>query len=163
MAALKSSTLDHLDPDGFEVYVQWLYKDRIPHYTGDADDRVLRLLKAHVVGETLEDTEFLFNVRKEIVEVALEARDQTRISYAVIDFAYQKTHTPCLLRRFMCDLYAVMGSARSLEDHGNVSRLFLIDMAKSFINKSGPDGNPDVRGMMADEGYIELENEEQKI
>lgn len=157
---LKSSTLEQLDPDGFEVYVQWLYSNGIPEYNGDADDRVLRLLTAHIVGETLGDNAFLYAVRNEIVEVAIEARDQTGLSYAVIDFTYKHTHGPGTLRSMMCDLYALTGTQGTLKDVGNVSRLFLIDMAESFMKKSGPVGNPDIRGMLAGEGYIELENDE---
>jgi hypothetical protein len=159
---LKSSTLDQLDPDGFDVYVQWFYSDRIPQYNGDADDRVLRLLKAHIVGETLNDAGFINAVRTEIAEIALEARSQTGISYTVIDFTYKHTHEPCRLRSFMCDLYALAGRPGFLKDVGNVSRLFLIDMVESFMNKSGLDGNPDVWGMLADAGHIELEGDEDK-
>lgn len=163
MADLKTSTLDHLDPDGFEVYVQWLYSQQVLHYTGTADDRVVRLLKAHIVGSTLEDTEFLHAVRNEIVEIAIGAQAQAGITYAAIDFVYENTREPCALRRFTVDLYALTGSPESLKDAGKVSRLFLIDMVQSLIKKSKSGGEKDVWGMMAAEGHIEIEDEDDQV
>jgi hypothetical protein len=48
-------TLDEeLDPDGFDVYVQWLYTRSIPNYEKDIQQaRCIRLIKAHIVGESL--------------------------------------------------------------------------------------------------------------
>ena len=56
---LNSSTLENLDPDGFEVYVQWLHSSQILDYASEmTDEGVVRLLKAHMVGTTLADTDF---------------------------------------------------------------------------------------------------------
>jgi hypothetical protein len=58
---LEDLTLDELDPDGFDVYVQWLYTRNIPSYKYDTQEgRIccIRLIKAHVVGESLQDNEF---------------------------------------------------------------------------------------------------------
>ncbi|KAF3047678.1 hypothetical protein E8E12_011339 [Didymella heteroderae] len=120
LSDLRTSTLDQLDPDGFEVYVQWLYSNQIPQYNRAADDRVVRLLKAHIVGVAIEDTDFLHAVRCETIETAIKARSQARITYAVVDFTYKNTNGPCPLRRFICDLYALPGCPESLKDSGNV-------------------------------------------
>lgn len=156
---MKSSTLKNLDPDGFEVYVQWLYSSQIPdHASETVDESVLRLLKAHIVGNTIADSGFLRAVRIKIAEIAIAARKQTGMSYAAIEFVYQNTHEPCAIRKFMVDLYIVTGAQEVLKDHGNVSRLFLIDMAESYMQRSQPRrGDADIWGMLADEGHIELE------
>ena len=152
LPAVNTSAFDQLDPDGFEVYVQWLYSQQIPSYKADEarGARCVRLLKAHLVGDTLEDTEFIHAVRNDIVESAMEGG----LSYDTIDFAYQHTHKPCALRRFLVDLYALTGDARSLKE-GNVSKLFLIDMAQSFMNKSKPEvEGENIWTMLAGEGHI---------
>lgn len=64
-------TFEQLDPEGFEVYMQWLYSYNIPEYTGTADDHCLCMLRAHLVGSTLEDEDFLLVVRNKIVEIAV--------------------------------------------------------------------------------------------
>ncbi|KAJ4987295.1 ring finger domain containing protein [Stagonosporopsis vannaccii] len=151
--------LDQLDPEGFEVYVQWLYSRRVPSYAvGTTDDCCVRMLKAHLVGSALTDGAFLLAVRNRIVEVAVEGG----LGYAVVDFAYKNTHEPCALRRFLVDLYALTGSMDSLKD-GNISHLFLIDMAQSFMDKSRqPAEGETVWTRLAAEGHIEVEDENEQ-
>lgn len=117
-------TFEQLDPEGFEVYMQWLYSYNIPEYTGTADDHCLCMLRAHLVGSTLEDEDFLLVVRNKIVEIAVKHG----LNYSAIAFTYNNTHEPCALRRFLVDLYALTGSKEDLKN-GDVSHLFLIDMA----------------------------------
>ncbi|KAJ4359416.1 hypothetical protein N0V95_002163 [Ascochyta clinopodiicola] len=147
-----SSTFDQLDPEGFEVYVQWLYSRRIPSYDADTDAnaRCMRMLKAHLLGNTLRDQDFLLAVRNEIVEAAMEAG----LGYNTVDFVYKNTQKPCSLRKFIVDLYALTGDAQLLKE-GNVSHLFLIDMAQSFMRKSKnfAEGE-DVWSMLVAEGHI---------
>ncbi|KAF9701047.1 hypothetical protein EKO04_000471 [Ascochyta lentis] len=150
---MRSSTLDQLDPEGFEVYVQWLYSHQIPSYGSDKDAnaRCIRMLKAHLLGNTIKDNDFLLAVRNEIVETAVEAG----LEYSAIDFAYKNTLKPCSLRQFLVDLYALTGDAQSLKE-GNVSHLFLIDMVQSFIGKSrNLSEGADVWSMLVAEGHIE--------
>ena len=132
--------------------MQWLYSQQIPSYKADNTDsaRGVRLLKAHVVGETLEDSAFVDTIRNEIVQSAIESG----LGYNVIDFLYQYTHKPCALRRFLVDLYALTGDAQYLIT-GNVSKLFLIDMATSFMSKSKPVAKEEnVWTMLAAAGHI---------
>ncbi|UPX19578.1 uncharacterized protein EKO05_0009837 [Ascochyta rabiei] len=149
---MHSSTFDQLDPEGFEVYVQWLYSQQIPSYDADIDAnaRCIRMLKAHLLGNTVRDQDFLLAVRNEIIETAVEAG----LGYNAIDYAYKTTRKPCSLRRFLVDLYALTGDAQSLKE-GNVSHLFLIDLAQSFMEKSKnfAEGK-DVWSMLVAEGHI---------
>ena len=80
------------------------------------------------------------------------------MTYTAIEFVYQNTHEPCDIRRFMVDLYIVIGACESLKDHGNVSRLFLIDMAETYMQRSEPRrGDADIWGLLEDERHIEPE------
>jgi hypothetical protein len=162
LSDLKTATFDHLDPDGFEVYVQYLYSGEVPKYNGSVDDCIVRLLKAHFVGVAVEDVDFLHAVRRETIRVAIEAaHNESKITYTAVDFAYKNTHGPCPLRRFMCDLYSLTGDGDSLKEVGNVSRLFLFDMVNSFMEKSKPKGEvDDMWGMMAVEGHVDLDDDE---
>lgn len=148
--------LDQLDPDGFEVYLQWLYSHKVPDFAvGSTVDRCMRMLKAHLVGSALKDEEFMLAVRNSIVVIAVEGG----LDYNVVGFAYKNTHEPCALRRFLIDLYTLTGSMDSLRD-GNVSHLFLIDMAQSFMEKrKQPAEGETVWTRLAAEGHIELEGE----
>ena len=145
-------TFDQLDPEGFDVYMQWLYSYGISEYAADtADERCVRMLKAHLVGDILGDDDFLFAVRKEMVQIAAKSG----LDYNVVAFAYNNTHEPCALRRFLVDLYALTGSMDQLKE-GNVSHLFLVDMAQSFMAKSKePGGEEYVRAQLAGEGHFE--------
>ena len=108
------------------------------------------MLRAHLASSALEDTDFLLAVRGEIVEISVECG----LSYDTIGFAYKNTHEPCALRRFLVDLYALTGSMESLRE-GNVSRLFLIDMAQSFMEKSKQHAEgEDVWSRLAAKGHI---------
>lgn len=124
---------DQLDPAGFEVYIQWLYSYDIPEYTGTADDRCIRMLRAHLVGNALDDEEFLLVVRNKIVTIA----EDSGLSFSTVAFAYNNNHKPYALRRLLVDLYALTGSQEQLME-GGVSHLFLLDMAQSFMKKSTP-------------------------
>lgn len=145
-------TFDQLDPEGFDVYIQWLYSYGISDYATDtADDRCVRMLKAHLVGNIIDDNDFLVAVRDELVKIAAKSG----LSYSVIAFAYNNTHEPCALRRFLVDLYALTGSMDQLKE-GNISHLFLVDMAQSFMAKSKePGGEEYVRAQVAGEGHFE--------
>lgn len=143
---------DQLDPEGFDVYIQWLYSYGILDYATDtADDRCVRMLKAHLVGNIIDDNDFLVAVRDELVKIAAKSG----LSYNVIAFAYNNTHEPCALRRFLVDLYALTESMDQLKE-GNISHLFLVDMAQSFMVKSKePGGEEYVRAQVAGEGHFE--------
>ena len=145
-------TFDQLDPEGFDVYIQWLYSYGISDYATDtADDRCVRMLKAHLVGNIIDDNDFLVAVRDELVKIAAKSG----LSYKVVAFAYNNTHEPCALRRFLVDLYTLTGSMDQLKE-GNISHLFLIDMAQSFMVKSKePGGEEYVRAQVAGEGHFE--------
>ncbi|KAF3004976.1 hypothetical protein E8E13_008124 [Curvularia kusanoi] len=145
-------TFDQLDPEGFEVYIQWLYLYEISDHAADtADGHCVRLIKAYLVGDILSDSEFLLVVRNEIVETAVE----NGLSYSAIAFTYNNTHEPCALRRFLVDLYTLTGSMEQLKG-GHVSHLFLVDMAQSFMVKSKEAvGKEYIRAQLAGEGRFE--------
>ncbi|CBX98025.1 hypothetical protein LEMA_P094340.1 [Plenodomus lingam JN3] len=107
---LQHATLHDLDADGFDVYIQWLYTSRIPSYKTKEEDGAadcIRLIKAHLVGEKLQDKGFQIAVRKQIVQESLDKSQG--ISSASVTYAYCKTRGSCLIRKFLIDLYAATG------------------------------------------------------
>ncbi|OSS46511.1 hypothetical protein B5807_08662 [Epicoccum nigrum] len=93
------------------------------------------MLRAHLVGDILKDNDFLLAVRNEMAKIAA----RSGLNYNVVAFAYNNTHEPCALRRFLIDLYALTGS-----------------MGQSFMVKSKkPGGEEYVRAQLAGEGHFE--------
>ncbi|KAG9202149.1 hypothetical protein G6514_004586 [Epicoccum nigrum] len=109
------------------------------------------MLKSHLIGDILKDNDFLLAVRNEMAKIAA----RSGLNYNVVAFAYNNTHEPCALRRFLVDLYALTESMGQLKE-GNISYLFLVDMAQSFMVKSKkPGGEEYVRAQLAGEGHLE--------
>jgi hypothetical protein len=155
---LKAAKLDELDADGFDVYIQWLYGRSIPTYVVDTQDdraRCIRLIKAHIVGEFLQDVDFQQAVRSEIIEDSLE---NNGMDSAPIVFAYKETSGSCALREFLVDLYALRGDMEWFKDTA-LPRSVLIDLAQSLLAKIKPPKDYDVWSCMAAAGHIEQETE----
>lgn len=118
-----------LDRVAYRAYihaVQCLYSHRIPNYVIDtASARCMRMLKAYLLGDTLEDNGFVLGVRREIVDTASEGG----LRYEAINFAYKNTQAMCT-RRFLVDLYTLTGNAQWLKEE-RISTLFLVDMSQS--------------------------------
>jgi hypothetical protein len=151
---LEDMTLDELDPDGFDVYVQWLYTRTIPIYEKDIrDGRTIRLIKAHIVGEALHDTGFQQAVRNEIIDDSLE-KEESSMQLDALLFAYKKTDGPCALRRFLIDLYTLLGDD---DWFLTAPRVVLVDLAKSLLDKVKLQDGEDVWSFMAAAGHIEPE------
>lgn len=135
--------------------------ETVLQYNGNNDDRVVRLLKAHIFGSNPKYTDFAHALRCKIVEIAIEM--QASITYATIYFAFRNTHEPCLLRRFVYNFYALIRCPESLEDPVQVSRLISVDTANSFIKKSKPSSKTDnAKSMTASESYVQPSDNEVK-
>jgi hypothetical protein len=147
-------TLDEeLDPDGIDVYVQWLYTRSIPSYEKDIQQaRCIRLIKAHIVGESLQDTGFQQAIHNEIIEDSLEK--ESGMSLEALVLAYKRTDGPCALRRFLIDLYTLQGND---DWFLNAPRVVLVDLAKSLLEKVKLQDGEDVWSFMAAAGHIEQE------
>ncbi|KAB2102583.1 hypothetical protein AG0111_0g9091 [Alternaria gaisen] len=150
-----TTSLDDMDADGFDVYVQWLYGCTIPVYEaakGDHELRCFRLILAHEVGETLGDIEFLQVVRQEIIECSLRMTDKSRHQLMLV--AYQKTTRSCALRRLFVDLFALQTNYDALkmaETPGCIFRNFV----QCLMDRMKAQGEQDVWSFMSAAGHIE--------
>ena len=122
-----------IDPDTFEVYRSWLYRQNIPPYHNDfeAPARGIRLIKAHIFVDSLNDFDFRTAVRNAIVDDCAEAGLSTR----AVACAYKHTDEACPVRDFLCQLYCCFGQPSSLDDKLMPSA-FIKDMAKLRITEA---------------------------
>jgi len=152
---LDTASLDDIDADGFDVYVQWLYGCTIPVYKADKGDDVLRcfrLVLAHNVGETLGDIKFLQVVRQDIVECSLKMTDKARHQLMLV--AYQKTTRPCALRRLVVDLFALQSKSDALKPV-ETPGIVLRDLMKCLMDRVEAQSEQDVWSLTSAAGHIE--------
>ncbi|KAF1839674.1 hypothetical protein BDW02DRAFT_604192 [Decorospora gaudefroyi] len=132
---LSERGLEDGDTDSFDFYMQWLYTRDIP--IGPVDKgkhhRGLRLLFAHVLGEKLEDIAFLQAIRKEIVDDPVE----WFLLPFVVWNVYRDTSPKSVFRKFLVDLYAVMGEPRWLAGLriDKYAAEFTIDLAQALMSR----------------------------
>lgn len=108
----QEAKITELDIDAFDVYIQWLYGSTIPFYKTDrvgTGMRDLRLMKAYLLGDVLEDKEFQKAILKEIVQHGLATR--TLSGTDSVNFVYKNTDKSSRLRKFLVDLYIARGRA----------------------------------------------------
>ena len=149
---LQSVNLGELNAEAFDGYVQWLYSHSIPAYEADGDTnaRCVRLIRAHILSDNLQDTLFQQAVRRELIDEA-QHLDSTIIAYA-----YKHTSGPCPLRRFLVDLYALQGNNDWFLDK-SLPRVILTDLVQSLLDKAKLQDGEDVWSFMAAAGHIEEE------
>jgi hypothetical protein len=156
---INTFNLEDTDADGFDVYVQWLYRCAIPTYAADKEDvrfRCRRLVKAHVVGDNLGDEEFVKVVRCEIIKCSLGGTFS--LSVTALKWAYSMTDGSCILRRFMTDLYALHGNRGNWLGNSQAAKLshaIFVDLLKSPVNKTKLQTDEEAWTIMAKGGYIE--------
>jgi hypothetical protein len=149
---LQNVVLGELNAEAFDVYVQWLYSHSIPAYEADGDinARCVRLIRAHVLSDNLQDTLFQQAVRRELIDEA------QHLDATIIAFAYKHTSGPCPLRRLLVDLYALQGNNDWFLDN-SLPRIILTDLAQSLLDKVKLQDGEDVWSFMAAAGHIEEE------
>ncbi|KAI4608686.1 hypothetical protein J4E80_008891 [Alternaria sp. BMP 0032] len=132
-------TWEKCDPLSFDMYMQWLYIGIIPSCPhGDADNavqsRFTQLMKAHILGDKLQDPGFLKAIREEIVDYVTVKKLPER---EVIVFAYANTSTTSLLRKFLANLYALRVSPRT-PNFEVYPKQFLYDLLRASLGRRGP-------------------------
>ncbi|KAI4927690.1 hypothetical protein J4E85_006202 [Alternaria conjuncta] len=108
------TSLEECDPLSFDMYMQWLYTGTIPVYPhGDLENavqnRFIELMKAHIVGDKLQDPGFLKAIYEEIIDYSLTVEKLP--SRKSVVFAYTNGSEVSLLRKFLAALYAVRASS----------------------------------------------------
>ena len=151
----RSVVIIDVDPDGFETYLQWLYQRTIPTYAmdnGNDELRCFKLIDAHVVGEFLEDKEFVQVVRQEIINCSLQMDEMAH--HKILLHVYGKTIGSCALRRFIIDLYVLRGSYELLDKLETTSTIFR-DIMRSMMEKAKTQDVKAVWDCMISAGHIE--------
>lgn len=149
------TTHDALDPDGFDVYVQWLYGRYIPAYDEDPVARLQRLTKAHLVADTIKDSNFQQDIRKDMIQVATNC--EQRLGAEPIVFVYKMTTGSCALREFFVDLYILKGDMNWFKDSG-LTRVVLIDLSKALLERAKLRDGDDIWTFMTAAGHINQED-----
>ena len=151
-SGIEISNWPDIDADAFETYRSWLYYGSIPTYPADKSTtaRFRRLVKAHCLGEVINSSEFLIAVRNAILsDNELQPLDDQAVKYT-----HRATHEPCILRKFICDVYILTREPKTL-DNDAVPRAFLLDLAQSHIATSRePLATEDFRSILIKAGYV---------
>ncbi|CAN9163875.1 unnamed protein product [Alternaria alternata] len=151
---LDTASLDDIDADGFDVYVQWLYGRIIPIYKADkgvGELRCSRLIGAHIVGDFLKDTAFLSTVRKEILKCSFDMTIKSRENLLIA--AYRRTERPCELRRFLVELYTLQNETTSFSRKAAPSEVY-VDILACLLEKARAQEDKHVWSSMSASGYI---------
>ncbi|KAF1843702.1 uncharacterized protein K460DRAFT_291217, partial [Cucurbitaria berberidis CBS 394.84] len=159
----KHEVFREIESELFEVYVQWLYQQSIPKYMEAKDDgpeiHCYRLLEAHMLGETLQDTDFQQAIRQEIIEFCLA--NPKCIDTDVIELVFHDNIAEDhILRKLILELYALLGDPDWLVNTEEVPHRFIVDLAQAYVRKSKIllSAGGDVRKVLAEAGYIEQDD-----
>jgi hypothetical protein len=147
-----TSSWPDIDPDAFGVYRSWLYQGTIPVYRTDGElfARCVRLVKAHILADSLSDVDFRHAVRNAIVDDCAESGLSTR----GIAIPYQETDGACPVRDFLCHLYRCIGQWYSLDDK-LMPQAFIKDLARCpMSNSKTPASSSEVRQHMLAAGQL---------
>ena len=120
-----------IDADSFDVYVQWLYTDKLVFSTNnDADNGNLFQLLAstYVLGEKVQDTRFCQAIALKSIFV-WEDEDGMMDLSEVVKCIYDNTAVGSRLRNFAADVLYVVGDADNLD--GDLPYEFQPDFAKA--------------------------------
>lgn len=152
-------TFRDFDPVGFDVYIQWLYTDKIPEYGEDSEGRCKRLLQAHVLGEAVKDPAFVDAVRCEMVNDSLT----TDVGRTALGYVCKRSNnTSRNLQKFLVHLYAQQLSG-NLEWLNNAPRTILIDIAEYFVASSKElKSGEDIWTRLIKAGFLETKSNEEE-
>ena len=164
----ESMHLEHVDANGFDVYIQWLYGSGLPTYNADKGDdelRCIRLIDAHIVGDFVKDSSFVQAVRQEIIVYTLNVSDVSRNNLTVR--VYANTNGACALRKCFIDLCILKGKDMMSLLHGNPADI-VQDLFARLLQRTKARSDKDIWTFMSAAGHIEqdeanneAENEEE--
>ncbi|KAG9192633.1 hypothetical protein G6011_11367 [Alternaria panax] len=150
-----TASLDDIDADGFDVYVQWLYRRVILVYQADkGDDKFCCsiLTDAHIVCEFLKNIGFMKILREEIIQCSFNMTVESREKLVIT--AYQKTGQPCDLRKFLIELYALQNEPASFFRKAAPPEVY-VDILACLLEKARAQNDKHVWSSMSAAGYIE--------
>jgi hypothetical protein len=143
-------TLNDVDPEGFKVYIEWIYKERILYDTGsqaeDGREGIVNfrpLVHAYHIGDRLEDQKFQDAILKAFMEI-MEVHD-CRPSLGIVYLAYKLSKNRfCKLRRLFIEICAIPGGSNRLQREGSGEfppGQFLVDLCTEVTLKHSKGSN----------------------
>jgi hypothetical protein len=149
---MDATSLPDLDSASFELYLAWLPAQSVPRRAPveTASERCCRLVKWHVLGETVKDKKSQVNLREEIVDTVLE--DGRALVAQAIVVARSTTQVGCVTRRFLVHLHVLIGSAAIFDDKA-VPRTFILDRAQCLTERGTSNGS-NIRALLQKIWYV---------
>lgn len=140
-----SVTLKEEDPEVFEIYLHWLYFEKLPVQNDnpglEGNTEYVQLAKAYVLGEMLQDVTF----KDAVLDVILiKCRSKASDGHnwfpvgPAVRYIYEGTPESSAARRLLVDLYTYYGHAEWLTQWANKDDLpkqFLLDLAIATLEK----------------------------
>lgn len=156
--------LEDLSADGFDMYAQCVYGSSLPTYSEDQGDdelRCIRLIDAHIVGDFVQDSDFVQVVRQDIISCYLNASDVSRQN--LIDRVYHDTPGFSGLRRMFIDLH-IATHKNIFHNTFKIKRdlprnIIQEDILLSILDKTKARNNKQVWDIMRTAGHIEQDDE----
>lgn len=145
-------TLAECDPLSFDIYMQWLYTGIITGYPhGDVGNDVQRsftqLIRAHIVGDSLQDVRFLKALREEMIDYNL-ASNRLPGREGVV-YAYDNASRTSKLWKFLAHLYAARAS-RNSRSYEHYPTQFLHEVLKALLGRRRRERGEDLKKSLAD-------------
>jgi hypothetical protein len=108
---IRSHTCPELDESSFSIYCEWIYSRQVA--VGNALDgdeiesasKYYQLVNAYLLGICLEDSKFCTAILDSFLE--LDVDNGSYPGSGPVQTAYKNTEGPCVLRRFLVDLYVI--------------------------------------------------------
>jgi hypothetical protein len=148
----RSVRLREEDPEVFQVYLHWLYYHTLPVRIDspglDGNVEYLRLAKAYIMGDMLQDGNF-----KDAVLDAMAEKGKSKASDGnhwhpvgpVIRAIYDNTRASSEARRFLVDTYTNFANGKWLRDWGaeeDLPKEFLLDLAIAVLDRRPQPNSP---------------------
>ena len=126
------------EPEIIEIYVTWLYSNRIFTEPEGEVDKISnigfsRLFDAYIFGDKIQDSDF----KDTIIDTFIEINKETKSYFSHARKIWESTPPGALIRRYMLDTFVWRGGAEWLE--ANVAfrfnKDFLVELGRALYKK----------------------------
>lgn len=134
-----TQTLNYVDEETFDIYIEWLYRKKILATSDDVDDRCEHLVDAYIAGTYFKDEEFCTALLHSIIEACVDGASYP--TQRIVEIAYEHIDEPCSLRELFVDIYTRLGNgAWDIKSAlNNAPKEFLYDLSMSLLRTSSAD------------------------
>ncbi|RFU24056.1 hypothetical protein B7463_g12285, partial [Scytalidium lignicola] len=139
--------LEEDDPNTFELYLHWLYRDTLPVRIDEpgpaSNSEYLQLAKAYILGDKLQDSDFKDVVTDAMIDKCKSKASDGRSWFPVgpvIKCIYDNTLESSKARRLLVDIYVHNGSGSWISDWAkkdDIPKDFLYDITIALLSKRG--------------------------